>query len=171
MKQDKPRKPTPQEALDFIKQVVSNSKVLPLVAPDDGLRKYDQLHVAVRLSDLGFVDFDPILVLRDHDMCASLDFLEFFQPDHPLSVKWTSLKQAGIVPARRGQGRGSTAGRNLVAIMLVDFLRTTGIKPTRSKHSRHNESGCDIVAKALQESGLAWATPDAIRNAWDNRPR
>lgn len=171
MKKSKPRMPTAAEAEDFMKLVVANIKQLPIVGADDGMRRYEQLHVAAGLVAAGFDDFDPILVLKDHDKCAALDYLEVFRPEHPLSVKWSAMKQAGVVPARRGQGRGSKAGRDFVAVMLVDFLKTTGIKPTRSKNSVNVQSGCDIVANALQRSGQAWATPDAIRNAWEKRTR
>src|SRR5262249_45039220 len=73
---------------------------------------------------------------------------------------------------RRGRGgdKYANVARNLFIMGAVGRLKKRGFKPTRNREPSNDpqESGCSIVAKALQRIGIP-TTELSVEEAWGNR--
>jgi hypothetical protein len=93
------------------------------------------------------------------------------QPLPPLLNKWWCNVEAGSIqrPRRHGPSRHSNWGRDVYIAGAIYMLEVEGIYPTRNDVSTHANSGCDIVAEALNNNFSNFKNSmnyDRVKNIW-----
>jgi hypothetical protein len=93
-------------------------------------------------------------------------------PDNLLVYTVAILRERYRTPPRRGRGGDKYANlaRNLFILGAVERLKKRGFKPTRNREPSNDpqESGCSIVAQALQRIGIP-TTELGVEEVWRNR--
>ena len=159
----------------FLRNVFEQVKFGELLCQKDGLKKLSHMRLAAAVV-AGLIKPNIAVWASDADTTRVLDAVEAFKPEHPIALEWRAFKLRGMKLPKRGRGRSSVAGRNLIAIHLVSYLSANGLaNATRNHHdasllrNQAPSSACDTVAEILDEICSEPVCYHAIRNAWEQR--
>ena len=81
------------------------------------------------------------------------------------------IRSDEFLSKKGGEDRANRTIVNIAIVLSVEGLkRKYKIKPTRNAEGGHQSSGCDIIAEAVQRSGLGTPnTYDSVKRIWDKR--
>jgi len=93
-------------------------------------------------------------------------------PQHLWVYIMLLLRRRFVAPARRSRGGDKYANlaRNRFIVIALTHLKHRGFKPTRNRESKNDrqESGCSIVAQALNRIGIH-ITEVGVEEVWRKR--
>ena len=106
----------------FLRNVFEQVRFGELLCQKDGLKKLSHMRLAAAVV-AGLIKPNLAAWASEADTTRALDAVEAFRPEHPIALEWRALKSSNMVLQKRGRGRSSVAGRNLIAVHLVSYFK------------------------------------------------
>ncbi|UYV37392.1 hypothetical protein N4R57_21020 [Rhodobacteraceae bacterium D3-12] len=171
---------TKEEATKFVAKVLSEQLTQTLGSKDPGsniMRGLLVLQDVFKTLPPSEEDIVRTIECSQHDYHAfwALRFLATLKiaPNSTALQRWQSSFLSGAInepPLPKGPYRDRDAHRNMLIVSQIKQLEQIGFRPTRNDASTHQNSGCDIVADALQSLGKGMSY-SAVERVWKERDK